>query len=169
MRRKDSKITIFTDRAVVSLTQGYIAIIDLCDVDLVSGHAWQAFVRNENLTYAMAHSRGGGKRRCIYMHKLILPVEKPLTVDHRDGDGLNNRRYNLRPAEKAQQSWNVRKPTGGTSALKGVHWLSREGKWRSRIKVRGQDVTVGYFDSELEAKAAYDAAARHHHGEFARS
>src|SRR5947209_919082 len=79
----------------------------------------------------------------------------PLTPDHRDGDGLNNRRGNLRPAERAQQSWNMRSPTGSTSAFKGVHWYARAGRWRSRIKVRGKDIQLGLFDSEIEAKAAY--------------
>lgn len=106
-------------------------------------------------------------RRVVRMHQLIFgPVSKRMTVDHRDSDGLNNRRGNLRAASRAQQSWNRRPRIESTSGLKGVFPTS-PGRWIARVVWQGKRLNLGTFRSPEEAARAYDAKARELYGEFA--
>ena len=90
-------------------------------------------------------------------------------IDHRDGNGLNNRHTNLRPATDSQNQANKRKPKNGvTPSFKGVFWHGRDMKWAARIRVNGKRKYLGYFHSEVEAARAYDAVALLHFGEFAK-
>jgi hypothetical protein len=88
-------------------------------------------------------------------------------VDHRDGDGLNNRWRNLRCASHAQNHQNRRMDSRNSCGLKGVE---RNGPgYSARIGVNGTRLYLGYFDTPEAAHAAYVAAAQHHFGEFARA
>jgi hypothetical protein len=108
------------------------------------------------------------------MHTLItgLPF-----VDHADGDGLNNQRYNLRPADHTLNNANRRPATthsgkAKSSRYKGVHWFKPgpgkgRARWHAQIRIGGRDRSLGYFYDEEAAARAYDAAARAEWGEFA--
>ena len=86
--------------------------------------------------------------------------------NHRNHDGLDNRRDNLRPATQTQNNGNQR-CTRGVSRFKGVSWYERHGKWFARIQHEGRRRSIGYFKDELVAAEAYDAAARELFGEYA--
>lgn len=147
------------DTTVIPLTRGRHAVIDTDDLPLVLGRAWQA-KRRRGTWYAQSSGREA-------MHRVIMgfgPGDPH--VDHIDGDGLNNRRSNLRPATKAQNRANGR-GRGGTSAYKGVSWRSDRGRWRAVICIDGSFMSLGSFDSEIDAALAYDAAATEAWGEFA--
>ncbi len=89
-------------------------------------------------------------------------------IDHRDGNGLNNQRHNLRPATTAQNSRNRGRCRNNTSGYKGVTWYKPQRKWLASISIDGRRKHLGYFASKLDAALAYDAAAREYHGDFAR-
>lgn len=89
-------------------------------------------------------------------------------IDHIDGDKLNNRPCNLREVTHGQNQQNARAPKTNTSGFKGVSWHKRIGKWGVNIGVGGRRIACGYFDDVHSAAAAYAAAARIHHGDFAR-
>lgn len=111
-------------------------------------------------------------RKLYKVHRLIFLWHHgwlPPEVDHCDMDKQNNRIQNLRPADKASNSWNVGKRSTNTSGYKGVTWSKRFGKWYAQIKVNGKRVSLGYFHCPEKAHAAYIEAARKYHGEFARS
>ena len=86
----------------------------------------------------------------------------------RDGDGLDNRRCNLRVCTRSQNNMNER-PRGGTSEFKGVSWDNAISKWRPRIKHNGKQCYLGIFTDEIDAALAYDEAARIYFGPFARA
>src|SRR5690606_29091416 len=90
-------------------------------------------------------------------------------IDHKDGNGLNNVRSNLRKATLAENNRNVRKQYGTTSRFKGVCWHLRMSKWVARIHYNGTAYYLGSFDDEREAARVYDDWARQLHGEFART
>jgi hypothetical protein len=93
-------------------------------------------------------------------------------VDHRDGNGLNNRRRsNLRVCSHSQNGANQKKHKNNTSGFKGVvlYKDNRSRPWCARIKVEGRHIYLGYFATPDEAAKAYDAAAIRLHGEFART
>jgi hypothetical protein len=92
----------------------------------------------------------------------------PAEIDHRDGDGLNNRWANLRVATSAQNKRNSRRQCNNTSGFKGVSVNKCGDRFRAQIGVRGRNKHIGYFDTAEAAHAAYVAAAEKHFGEFAR-
>lgn len=154
--------------ATVPLTRGMVAVIDEADAERVGMYSWHA--RKSNQThYATTTVYEGGVRLNIHMHQLVMSVGPESLVDHHDGNGLNNRRGNLRVCNQSQNLGNRRK-FAGTSRFKGVSWSSSKGKWRANVKsrVKGVNMHLGYFDVEEDAARAYDNAARSLWGEFAR-
>lgn len=167
-------IRIEGDVAYVTLTQGYVATIDAADVSLVEGFNWCAmcaYRADGSLRTVYARritSRRDGPRRKITLHRQIMDPPDHMQIDHIDGDGLNNRRDNMRIATNQQNSCNQRKHCNNTSGFKGVHWRICTNKWQARIKIDGKRKHLGLFDCIHEAAAAYAAASEKLHGEFGR-
>ena len=80
---------------------------------------------------------------------------------------LDNRRANLREANRAQQCWNRKKFSRNTSGYKGVNWSKAKKKWVARITIKGKRTLLGQFYLIEDAANAYRTAAIEHHGEFA--
>ena len=147
----------------VELTRGYVALVDEQDYERVAEYRWSVN-RQSTVTYAKTRING----RTAYLHRFILGITDPrVHVDHRDHDGLNNRRSNLRVCSHSENHCNERKRRYASSRYKGVSWSRQYGKWRASIEVTGRYVHLGRFTSELDAALAYDIAARTHFGEFA--
>ena len=105
----------------------------------------------------------------MHMHRHILKAGPGQEIDHRDGDGLNNQRFNLRYCTDSENHANQHhKMAGCSSHYKGVGWYKATGKWRAVITVDYIFVHLGYFDSESDAAHAYNTAALKFFGEFAR-
>lgn len=102
----------------------------------------------------------------VKMHRLILLAPNTATVDHANGNTLDNRRENLRLATQSQQNAN-RLKFKGRSQFKGVYRRCDGLKWVAHIKNAGRPKNLGSFVSEDDAARAYDAAARQIFGEFA--
>lgn len=157
----------------IRLTRGKTAIIDDIDLELVAGHSWCAHrERTRSIAKWSAGTSIGGKY--VKMHRLILGLHPgDPEVDHRDGDGLNNRRENLRLATKSQNGANsLGKLTIRKSKYKGVSWDKEPrrktgGHWRAQIRVNGKAI-VRLAESEFEAARLYNELALEHYGEFAR-
>lgn len=147
----------------IPLTLGYVALVDDEDYDRVmAAGKWHARPDRKS-TYARRTIGTNGRRRNVYLHSVLTGW--PL-VDHANGNGLDNRRANLRPATNAENQRNRPVQANNTSGFKGVG-LHR-GKWRAQIKLDGKRRHLGYFATPDEAGRAYDDAARELHGEFAR-
>lgn len=154
----------------IPLTQGKHAIVDPDDFDWLSTHKWYAVRRSGTFYAARAGPRRKGKAKpVILMHRRILKVGRGMVVDHINHNGLDNRRANLRPATLAKNSRNRRKfkTAGHYSKYKGVTWYKSKKKWAALIMANRKSKFLGYFDDEIEAGRAYDAAARERHGKFA--
>lgn len=147
----------------IPLTQGKVALVDDADYLRLSQFKWCA-IKKRNTFYAIRTATIAPKKeKRVYLHREVLGVS--VRVDHQDGNGLNNRRGNLRVATSLQNMQNRRKITPKSSAYKGVS-LSR-GKWRSRITIAGTLTTLGSFLSEQDAALAYNEAAKKNFAEFA--
>lgn len=150
----------------IFLTQNQEALVDDEDYERVSQHKWYAGkIRN---TYYAMHGiqKPDGHWTTEYMHNLITGYPQ---TDHKNGNGLDNQKKNLRLASDADNQHNYRLPRNNTSGYKGVNWDKRDNKWRARITVNGKQRTIGRYDDIIEAARAYDEAARNHFGEFART
>lgn len=115
-------------------------------------------------------STPGGRNVHTMLHRFILsPIPKGMVVDHINGDGLDNRRCNLRLATPAQNSANQKRMSTNTTGFKGVSFYKRMGRWRATITVQRQKISLGYFDNPIDAARAYDTAAIELSGEFAKT
>jgi hypothetical protein len=144
----------------IFLTQGKIALIDTRDYSAVCGYRWHA-VKSSRRWYARAYvSRVGCHQQNICLHQLLLPCKRPREVDHRDGDGLNNRRSNLRRVTHQRNLWNPRKHLNTSSRFIGVYFASTYGKWRATLKINEKRIHLGWFDDEEAAHQARLAGER---------
>ena len=152
---------------------GRVTRIDDGDLELVTRYRWRVHEsRVTGLSWAVAYMSlcggkyGGGEGISNFpMHTLITGFA---LTDHRNGDGLDNQRSNLREATYAQNAWNRRAKQGSQTGFKGVNWSGdRTRRWQARIMKDGKRCFLGNFDTPVEAALAYDAAARALFGEFA--
>jgi len=152
---------------LIELTQGYFTKVDDADYASLSNRSWHVH-KKRGLLYAHHTSHVNGISVNESMHRTLLGVnDSSVQVDHIDGDGLNNQRYNLRKATHSQNQHNRKRRRDGVSSYKGVG-VHSSGLWRARIVVDSKEVHLGYFKQEKDAARAYNEAAKVHFGEFAR-
>lgn len=153
--------------AEISLTRGLIAIVDDDDAAVISGFSWNAFRCRSAKTWYARTTVYSPTKQDIFMHALILPAPPGMEVDHKDLNGLNNQRSNLRLATRSQNManrvWHVGRSKSG---FKGVY--RRGSRFQASIRVNGKAICLGSFGAAEDAAAAYDSAALTHFGEFAR-
>jgi len=169
MAKRIRPVVIDGDIVRVPLTRGLEAVVDLADIALVEGRNWCASDAG-NTFYAVSAVAGSATsgRTTLQMHRAIMGFEPgDPEVDHRDGDGLNNRRSNLREATSAQNQANQRPQAARSSRFKGVCWNKWSQRWMAQINVDGRQRHLGRFADEVDAARAYDAAALETWGEFA--
>lgn len=151
--------------AEIPLTQGFVALLDDADLERVlAAGKWCVSVK-KNTQYAVrAALKPDGRRTTIRMHNYITGWD---FVDHINGNGLDNRRVNLRPATYLSNAHNVGRRAHNTSGYKGVTWHARARKWRAQLVCDGEHIHLGFYADPLDAARAYDLAALHYFGEFA--
>jgi hypothetical protein len=149
-----------------------VAVVNQSDVDRVSRYRWfplRSASKRENWS-AIAHVTRDGVRTTLYMHRLIMRAPDGVDVDHRDGDGLNNRRKNLRLCTPTQNGGNM--VPWKNHGLKGVYFSKAARRyprpWRAHIGVGNKIRYLGSFATRRQAALAYNTAARKVFGPFAR-
>lgn len=141
---------------------------DRKDLDLLSKYTW-AISKIRGGKYASAYVYLGKRKYCrILMHRLIMKAKPGQIVDHKNSNGLDNRRANLRLCTSQQNSLNSNKHKDNTSGYRGVSWHVEDKKWYARISINGKCKYIGSFEHKKDAALAYNKAAKKHHGEFAR-
>lgn len=140
-----------------------VTLVDDEDFEWLNAYPWY-LLDNKTVQYATTSIDG----KTILMHSLLLIVPEGLTVDHKDGEGLNNQKFNLRQATMSQQHANAPKISIKTSSqFKGVYYKSNRDKWVAQIKVNGEHHYLGIHMTEESAAKAYNRAAISYFGEFA--
>jgi hypothetical protein len=158
----------------ISLTKGMFAMVDDEDYLEIARFKWHAHEGGKHWYSARVEYvriENELKRIRFYMHQVLcvgLCEEFPF-ADHKDGDGLNNTRSNLRPSNKSNNAANRPKDSLAfpSSIYKGVSYDKSRNKWAARIEVRGKVKHLGRFKDECDAAQAYNFAAEAAFGEFA--
>ncbi len=153
--------------------------VDDEDFELVSKYNW-CIKKHGNTFYARCTTRLGiNKRKEIKMHRLLLGLADPKNVvDHKDHNGLNNQRNNIRICSYSENGLNKTSHKNSSSKYLGVSlkkdkWKLSNGSiviyktWAARIRVNGKDKHLGHFKIEKEAAISYDLAAKKYFGEYA--
>jgi len=103
----------------------------------------------------------------LYLHRLLLNTPRPLSVDHINGDGLDNRMSNLRLVTQGQNAQNVRKTSSERSSrFIGVSFEKAKQRWRAVGAIRNKVIHLGYFRQEIDAANARDAWVKKNRPEF---
>jgi hypothetical protein len=153
----------------IPLTQGKFAIVDPEDYERLAKYRWH-LSKSPTSSYAARWqcSRPGGLRKKIWMHREVIDIPKHLLCDHINGNGLDNREANLRPATVSQNLCNRPKTKAKTrSKYKGLEWDKTQRKWKVRIQYNGRKIYLGSFSNEIDAARAYDKKAKGLFGQFA--
>lgn len=139
------------------------ARVDDADFEALSAHCWHRWHPPSGRRGGPYARRRVGDSDVIFMHRQLLGLEAgdPREADHINGNGLDNRRSNLRTCTQAQNKQNVR-GCRGTSRYRGVYWDPRGRKWRAQVKVDKRLHRLGSFDDEDEAgRVAAEFRAQH--------
>ena len=156
--------------AVITTAKGDQILVDDEDYEWLSGFVW--FIRSSGsgkVRYAEKNdSIGEGRRTKQRMHRLLLGFEygDRRFVDHINGNGLDNRKENLRVCTRTQNTWNQGISSANTSGYKGVSYHKGKGKWQAGISVNSKRKHLGMFETPEQAHQAYCDAAKAMHGEF---
>lgn len=156
----------------IILTQGQKTVVDDDDYDrLMQMGSWYATIRkaassNRNLGfYAARMSYKGGIKETIYMHNIIADAK---TVTHINGDSLDNRKKNLCKTDvRLIRGQKIKQLSYKNSKFKGVRKTGRMKRWSARITWNGKQMTIGLYNTEVEAAMAYDQKAKECFGKFA--
>jgi hypothetical protein len=144
---------------MIGISGGYFVEIDDEDLPLVAQHTWY-YAKSGTTVYARAEVDG----ETIAMHRLIVDASDGLEVDHRDRNGLNNKRSNLRLSTRSQNRANTDYAVGEA----GYRGVTRKGsRWQASIMHQGVEYYLGLHDTAEEAARVRDNKAKELHGEFA--
>lgn len=140
---------------IISLPNNGKAFVDVEVIDMVSKHNWSV----SGTGYVM--TRMGSKM--VKLNKFLYPNIG--MTDHINGNKLDNRSCNLRSCNHSSNGANCLKRVRNTSGFKGVTF-HKDGKWRAKIRYKGEDIHIGLFSSPIEASKAYESKAKELFGEF---
>jgi len=141
-----------------------VTLVDDSDYDAMSKFCWHVYETKGRACYACRRvKQPDGSRKTLFMHVAILGEGQE--IDHRDRDGLNNTRTNLRRATRQMQTQNRQGGRKSSSKYKGVSYamvngVPRPRPWKAQYRKDGQTVHIGYYDTELEAAREYNKVAK---------
>jgi hypothetical protein len=150
----------------VPLSLGLFALVDDADYEhVMAAGQWSARPSGQTVYAQRRLSRPGRSATTQSLHTFLTGWPY---VDHRNGDGLDNQRHNIRQSTHAQNTANRRLPKSSTTGFKGVTRRKRDGRYQAQIGAHGRHYHLGYHFTAEAAARAYDAAALRLFGEFAR-
>lgn len=120
------------------------------DYEKISAYKWYNTGKRSNSHYAMRNLRGTGKHTVMYMHREILNAPKGSVVDHINGNGLDNRRENLRFVSTSGNMRNQARHRADPLCL-GTAYIKKQNKWRACYRAEGKTMGLGQYKTKEEA------------------
>lgn len=140
----------------IPLTRGKFALVDDSDFEWLSEWKWNLTGDGRN-----AERRTGGHiGHIILMHRQIMGAKKGQLIDHINQDPLDNRRANLRFADKSINALNGKIRSDNRSGFRGVYWVTQVQRWHSSITIRGKKVHLGSYNNPELASKVYEQARK---------
>lgn len=145
---------ILVDVGYIELTRDQFAVVDLEDFDEVSKYNWHAN-KSGNKTRDVYYAYRAEKGKHVAMHREIMGLEygDNRQVDHINGDGIDNRRCNLKIVSNRENGQN--RHVEDTSKYPGVYWDKHNQKWRAHIQINGKIINIGSYSDEETAHDDY--------------
>jgi hypothetical protein len=159
-KKKLNQTEIIGDTAILYTSKGEPIYLDTADLPIVSGYTWHL-----NGGYACTSLKLNGKQTTISMHRLIMNSPPGLEVDHIDHITWRNKRENLRLGTTAENQFNSKIRVDNSSGYKGVSFNRKLEKWFAQIRVNGQKMGLGVFETKEAAACASYLAIKKYHGE----
>ena len=148
--------------------RGNFVLIDDDDYDQITQWKWSLRGRYAvRFIYKRDSTTGKHKQHRVWMHRAILSTPADLVSDHINGNGLDNRRVNLRVATEQQNKQNRRSKRTSSSVYVGVSWSSKYRRWIAQLVHNGSKIFGGYFITEEQAALIYNHFAYKYRGDFA--
>jgi hypothetical protein len=152
----------------IYLGEGEFTIVEPPDYYVYGKYKYILSIDGDNLYAILAMKIGPKKTKIVSLHREIMNAPKGILVDHQNGNGLDNRRVNLRLATYSQNNINRPKKANTSSKYRGVCFEKSCQEWGAFMRINGRQTRLGRFKNEIDAAKAYDKAARKYHKEFAR-
>jgi hypothetical protein len=126
------------------------------------GYSW-IIVKHYNILYVSSNKYGkGGKRQTVLLHRYLTDCPKGIFIDHKDGDGLNNRRSNFREVTNAENGQNRNNYAKNSTGFRGVTYNKRDNRYKAQLQVNGKSMYLGYYaDFELAKSIVIEARKKH--------
>ena len=155
------------DIAHIKLRDGHATTLDTRDYDKLSDNDWKLMiVSNKKYARYFDYNKKTKKITCILMHRVIMCAKKGETIDHINGDGLDNRRVNLRKCTQRQNTQNRPGDRNSSCKWKGVSLHKATGSYRGHISIEGKYVSLGYSDDFEMLAMQYNLSSKEYHGDF---
>jgi len=137
----------------IPLTKGKFALVDGVDFKWLSQWKWNLTGDGRN-----AERRTGGHiGHIVLMHRQIMGAEKGQLIDHINQDPLDNRRSNLRFADKSINALNGKVRADSKTGYRGVYWVAQVQRYHASITLRGKKFHLGSFKDPKLAAQAYES------------
>lgn len=152
----------------IQLTRGYVTQVDDEDYEWLNQWKWKSSVSGKSVYANRARKCPGRyKYKSVSIQSVIMETQETDEIDHKDGNGLNNQKINLRICTHQENSCNRKLFSSSTSGFKGVSWNKRYRKWRVSISKNGRSRYLGQYNCLVKAAKVYDDRARLLFGEYA--
>ncbi len=147
----------------ILLSKGYFALVDDEDFEWLSQWKWTYDGAYARRNISLGYINGKYRTQKVYMHRLIMDTKEGTLTDHINRNCLDNRRCNLRIADKSINSINRDKPSNNTSGYKGISWEKRVNKWYAYINFNGKMINLGHYKNIQDAILARQKGEEQYH------
>lgn len=146
----------------IVLNNNMISQVDDEDFEYLNQFFWKIFSTKSGY---YCRAKIGNER--FLMHRLIAKSKHYQVTDHKDRNGLNNQKFNLRTCTNSQNNCNTKLNSNNTTGFRGVYFDKKRKKFTFRLSFENIKYSGTRFNSAKEAAKARDEVAKKVHGEFA--